>query len=119
MEEQTSTPKKKWINTKRGQGFVVGFILPIACNLAILLWAPIQENYMYYLLGVVMTCILFFVFAQAALKRFGFEGFDASEKNSFGKSSNYLSFFGGVAFSFVVVFIAFMVVAFIQTMFFR
>ena len=103
MEGDTSSPKKRWINTKQGKGFVAGFFMPIVCTISSQIWSPIEgDNYRLFMLGWLGTFVLIFIFFQAILKRFGFDGFDVIEKGSLGENSAYVSFFAGVAFGTLV-----------------
>ena len=96
-EEKSSTPKKKWINSNRGKGFIAGFLMAIACNLSNY-FNPMFDNretiYLAFLAGLA-TVILVFVVAEVVLKRFGFEGFDVLGRNSKWEGSAYISFFAG------------------------
>ena len=119
MEEQTSEPKQRWMNTKRGKGFIAGFVMPLACNISNALWTPIEDNTRFYMMGTLVTFILIFVFVQFVLKRFGFEGFDLIERGTIGKDSNFVSFFAGVTFSLIFVGIALIIGSLIMVLFER
>lgn len=111
MTEEASSNSKSFINRKEGKAFIAGFSMSLVCGISSMIWRPLQDSTFLYCLGSLGTFVMLLLIIQAVLKRFGFEGFDVTERNSFGKGSAYLSFFAGIIFSFF----GFMVMAILIT----